>query len=253
MWKIMFLGQKPIGEQCFELLLKGQNSNYSIEVAVANKYSTNVWWHGNRIFEICKKKNIFFVDNVQKNEDILKKLIIDKKINFIVSVGHNWILSDEILQLVDYQAVNLHLAKLPDYKGNYTYNHAILNQEKTYGVTFHWMAAKVDAGDYIFVKEFPIEDDDTAYSLYIKSIDEGLGLFARFIEYINANERLPRVKMEGDGCFYSRKSLDGLREVHDCDDLKAISRKSRAFYFPPFENAYFYIDGKKYYICPKME
>lgn len=251
MWKIMFLGQRPIGELCFEQLLKGQNHNYCIAAVVTNKHSADVWWHSNKIYGSCVEANIPVADNSGRNEEILKKLIIDKKINYIVSVGHSWILSDEILQLVNYQAVNLHLAKLPDYKGNFTYNHAILNQEKEYGVTFHWMADKVDAGDYIFTKEFPVKDDDTAYSLYLKSVEEGLNLFKKFVEYIGSNKELPRRRMEGNGHFYSRKSLDGLREMQCYDNPEEIARISRAFYFPPFENAYFMINGKKYFVYPE--
>lgn len=253
MWNIMFLGQKPIGESCFEQLLAKRNANYCIGAAVSNSDKDSVWWHDNRIFESCARENITFVDNKEKNEDKLKKLIIEKKINYIVSVGHSWILSNEILQLVNYQAVNLHLAKLPDYKGNYTYNHAILNQEKEYGVTFHWMAEKVDTGDYIFTIDFPIHDHDTAYSLYLKSIEKGLELFKKFVEYLENDKELPRRKMERKGVFYSRRSLEGLREIKEYNIPEEIARKSRAFYFPPFENAYFFIKGKKYYVIPETD
>lgn len=251
MFKIMFLGQKPIGELCFRQLLDRQNSNYSIAAAVSNKDKAKTWWNGNEIYERCMAENIFFVDNSKRNEEQIKERIVCEKINFIVSVGHGWILSDNILKLVDYQAANLHLAKLPEYQGNFTFNHAILNKEKEYGVTLHWMTKRVDLGDCIFTKVFPVSEDDTAYSLYLKAVDEGIAVFNQFIDFISKGESLPRKLMQGEQHFYSRASLQGLRELQSSDKPEDIARKSRAFYFPPFENAYFVINGKKYFVRPE--
>lgn len=251
MLRIMFMGQKPVGELCFEQLWKRRNNHYRIAAAVSNMDKTEVWWNGNNIYETCKGEDILFIDNSKRNEERIKEVILEKDINFIVSVGHGWILSNKILELVDYKAVNLHLAKLPEYQGNFTYNHAILNREEKYGVTFHWMTEKVDLGDHVFVKEFPVSDSDTAYSLYLKSVNEGVALFGQFIDLISEGKELPREQMSGEQHFYSRNSLDGLREMNGSDNLEDIARKSRAFYFPPFENAYFMINGKKYFVYPE--
>lgn len=251
MLNILFLGEKPIGELCFEQLLAGQNNSYNIAAVVSNKDKSQVWWNGNKIYEKCINENITFVDNSKRNEEQIKAVITNKNINFIVSVGHKWVLSNKVLELVDYRAVNLHLAKLPDYKGNFTYNHAILNDEKEYGVTFHWMTSNVDQGDYIFTRNFFIGDDDTAYSLYVKAVDEGIILFKQFIDYIVNHKELPRTQMKGEGHFYGRTSLQGLRQLQYNDKPEDIARKSRAFYFPPFENAYFLINQRKYFVYPE--
>ncbi len=251
MLHIMFMGQKPIGERCFKQLLKRQSNHYQIAAAVSNIDKTKKWWNGNKIYEQCMSEDIIFIDNTKKNEERIREVIIKENINFIVSVGHGWILSDKILQLVNYHAVNLHLAKLPEYQGNFTYNHAILNGEKEYGVTLHWMTETVDLGDCIFTKTFPVGDDDTAYSLYTRSVDEGAALFGQFLDFISDGRRLPRKPMIGKQRFYSRDSLKGLREIRHSDKPEHVVQKSRAFYFPPFENAYFVIQGEKYFVYPE--
>lgn len=251
--KVLFLGQKPIGEKCFEVLMKHQNENMSVVGAVSNQACESVWWKSNAIYNVCMENDLLFIDNSKPNEEIIKEKIKSNNIDFLVSVGHSWILSDSVLQMVSYHAVNLHLAKLPDYKGNYTYNHAILNGEKTYGVTMHWMTGKVDQGDYFLTEEFPITTRDTAYSLYQKSFEAGVKLFLSFAQKISEDEELPRVPMTGSGKFYSRKSLDGLREINNLCNTEEILRKSRAFYFPPFENAYFLIDNRKFYVVPSFD
>lgn len=251
MKRVLYMGQKPIGERCFELLALNQNDCYQIAGVVSNQSVQNVWWHSNKPYQYSREHEIAFIDNEKRNEDAIIELIQKRNINLIISVGHNWILSEEILNTVKHEAVNLHLAKLPDYKGNYTYNHAILNGEKQYGVTLHWMDKKVDEGDYIYTALFRITDDDTAYSLYQKSIVEGEKVFEKYICCLKEDKSVPRKKIEGEGNFYSKSSLKGLREIKEIADSNEIQIKSRAFYFPPFESAYLLIGGKKYYIIPE--
>ena len=76
--------------------------------------------------ENSKKNNIKFISNEKKNENEIIDSIKEHKINLIISVQHCWIFSDKILKSVNGNAYNLHNAKLPDYKGYNTINHAIL-------------------------------------------------------------------------------------------------------------------------------
>ena len=250
MRRILFIGQKPIGEKCFKKLVENQNENYQVIGSVSNISKEDVWWKSNNIYGYCKRKQLGFVDNEKSNEDRIIVLMRKCDVNYIISVGHKWILSKKILEYVKYQAVNLHLAKLPEYKGNYTYNHAILNGEKEYGVTLHWMVEKVDEGDYIFTDQFEITDYDTAYSLYQKSNEIGEKIFDNYIDFLKKDKAIPRREIVGEGKFYSKCAIQGLREIRNISDKNEIQVKSRAFYFPPFENAYMVIEGKKYYIVP---
>lgn len=250
--KILFLGQKTIGEQCFKVLVQHPEYNHNVTVAgaVSNENKESVWWKSNDIYQYCMEHKLSFISNEKPNEEKIAQTIIDVGIDCLISVGHQWVLSQKILELVSGCAVNLHLAKLPDYRGNFSYNHAILNGDTSYGVTLHWMTEEVDRGDYIDIGEFPIQEYDTAYSLYQKSLDEGIKIFRRFADKLYSGEALPHKLMLGEGCFYNRKSLDGMREIKDICAQKEITRKSRAFYFPPFEAAYLQIAGRKYYVIP---
>lgn len=249
--KILFLGQKTIGERCFELLIQRQDCDHRVAGVVSNQDRENVWWKSNGIYQYCLEHKLPFINNNKPNEEMIVQMINNVGAEFLISVGHQWILSKRVLSSVSGHAVNLHLAKLPDYRGNFSYNHAILNGDASYGVTLHWMTEEVDRGDYIDIREFPILEDDTAYSLYQKSLDEGAKAFQQFIDRFCSGESLPHKPMQGEGRFYSRKSLEGMREIRDIHDEEEMARKSRAFYFPPFEEAYVQIAGRKYYILPE--
>jgi hypothetical protein len=54
--------------------------------------------------------------------------------------------------------------------------------------------------------------------------------------------------MKGKGRFYSRHSIDTLREIKGLHELDV---KSRAFFIPPFEPAFVLMNGRKVYVLPE--
>lgn len=250
-YKIMYLGQKPIGEKCFSLLVDKGLPNVKLGAVVTNVDAESGWWKSNAIAQYALQNQIPLVSNGKRNVEEIKRVIAENEINCIISVGHNWIIGKDILEMVGFQAFNLHLAKLPEYQGNFSYNHAILNGDERYGCTLHWMTEAVDEGDYVEMPSFAIEPRDTAYSLYEKSVELGLEMFSRFLDMLEEGVNIPRKKMTGKRCFYGRNSLDGKQQILNIGGMEEIDKKSRAFYFPPFEGAYFLIDGYKYHVIPE--
>lgn len=250
-YKIMYLGQKPIGEKCFSLLTDKELANVRLGAVVTNTDAERCWWKSNTIAEYALQNQIPLVSNDKRNVEEIKRLIAGNGINCIISVGHNWIIGKDVLELVDFRAFNLHLAKLPEYQGNFSYNHAILNGDKQYSCTLHWMTEAVDEGDYVEMPSFAIEPRDTAYALYEKSVELGIEMFSRFLDMLEEGVDIPRKKMTGKRCFYGRNSLDGKRQILEPGDAEEVDKKSRAFYFPPFEGAHILIDGCKYHVVPE--
>lgn len=250
MKRTLFLGQKPIGERCFELLRQAEAKNICVAGVVSND-TDDVWWGTKKIFEIAQRDSIPFVSNKKRNNEAIKGLIAENHINTIISVQHSWVLPREILEMVNNFAFNLHNAKLPDYKGHNAINHAILNGEKYYTSTIHWIVEEVDKGDVAIEESFPIAPDETAKSLYEKAYHHGCTAFSKLIDAFVNEREIPKKPMIGEGVFYPRSSIDNLKEIKNVDDFDEVDRKSRAFYFPYFENAYFLIGDQKFYVTPK--
>jgi len=244
--RILLLGQKRFGESAWCEL---KNSTYAgLEtMAVCTNYDPDrVWWNSNRIF--LDRGDIQSVDNNMRNDDALLDIIKKKKIDLILSVQHPWILSDEVLRAVNYNAINFHNAKLPEYKGYNATNHAILNMETSFVCTAHWMNKEVDAGELVFESSFELTGDETSVSLYAKSFHAGMMLFRKVLLWLSKGKELPRKRMDmAAGHFYPRSSIEKLREIETGEQ---IDLKARAFYFPPFEPAYRLSDSGKVYCLP---
>ena len=104
--------------------------------------------------------------------------------DIFVVAAFGQILSQEVLDIPKYGCVNIHASLLPKYRGAAPIQMSILNGDKETGVTIMQMNIGMDTGDILITKTLPIEDDDTAGSLFDKLMYLGADLIV---------EALPRI------------------------------------------------------------
>ena len=63
MRRILFLGQKKIGEKCFELLLQYSGLELIVAGVVSNSDVARVWWKSNDLFRVAQRLRLPFVSN----------------------------------------------------------------------------------------------------------------------------------------------------------------------------------------------
>ncbi len=102
--------------------------------------------------------------------------------DILVTCAYGQILSQEILDLAPHGVINVHASLLPKYRGSAPIQWAIINGDKTTGVTIMQTALGVDSGDIVLQKELEINGDyvDTLFNrlsnLGAKLIVEALDL-----------------------------------------------------------------------------
>jgi methionyl-tRNA formyltransferase len=79
---------------------------------------------------------------------------------------------------------NLHASLLPQYRGAAPINWAIINGEKETGVTTFFLQHDIDTGAIIFQEREPINDTDTAGSLYERLMLKGAHLVLKTVHSI---------------------------------------------------------------------
>lgn len=146
-------------------------------------------------------------------------------------------------------AVNFHGAPLPEYRGVFAYNFAILNGEMEYGVTAHLMSETFDTGDVIEVDRF-------AYDCAKGSVSELVALSdAHQLEQFK-KVRSSLIECGGfkakpqdlhEGHYYSRADFENAKRILPEDDEATILRKIHAFWYPPYEGAWIELGGKRFY------
>ena len=112
-----------------------------------------------------KRFTIYQPEKVRKNEEFLNEI---KKLNpdVICVVAYGKILPQELLNIPKLGCINVHGSLLPKYRGAAPIQWAVLNGDKTTGITTMYMDAGMDTGDIILKKEVEISDDETTGELW---------------------------------------------------------------------------------------
>ena len=244
----MFLGERRIAKNCIDIL---QEKDF-LKIINLKVIVTNKKFFDGLIKTIKQNDEIKFISNAKRQTDLLLQAIKENSIDVLISVQHTWILPKSVLNAVDFKAFNLHNAKIPKYKGYNLISHAMINGEDESFSTIHWMDVEVDSGDIIIEEKTKIYKNDTALSLYKKTIGASTEAFRKLLRFIIHN-KIPRKNITQEGHFYGKNDLDSLKFLQLNDHPDRISRIVRASYFPPFEPAYIKIGSYKYYILPESD
>ena len=92
-------------------------------------------------------------------------LVKSYRCDLFVSMSFNQIFRDEITNVPKYKTINCHAGKLPFYRGRNILNWALINDEKEFGITVHYIDKGIDTGDIILQKTFAITEEDTYKTL----------------------------------------------------------------------------------------
>lgn len=107
---------------------------------------------------------------------------------------------------------NFHPAPLPEYKGRNLCYWALMNGEKEFGATLHYMTEEYDAGDIINVRKFPISPVFTAQDVSDMAIAVSKDLFVEYLPRILAGEQFERHPNKG-GIYYRKNKPPILDEI----------------------------------------
>lgn len=169
-----------------------------------------------------------------------------------ISVRYDKIIPQSVIVSFKQGIFNTHGGILPEYRGSYCNINSMINNEKEYGVTLHYISQSIDEGDIVAIKKIGIEDTDTGFSLYIKSEKLCYEILMENIDDIinGRNKRIPQdmlIKNGHKSCVYYTKSTIAKKKI-DIDKLKDSLNIIRAFDSPYHEPAYILINNRKIYL-----
>ena len=119
----------------------------------------------------CKKRSSYYniptfeIDN--KHDFAIK--IDELKPDLVIVAAYGVIISKDIVDR--YLCINVHASLLPKYRGASPIHAALLNNEKTTGITLFKISAKMDTGDIYYTFPIEINDKDNLKSLHDKLAD----------------------------------------------------------------------------------
>ena len=167
-YRIVFMGTPEIAARVFENLINfglnfvgliAQEDKPVGRKGILEPVATKV---------VAQKYNIpvFQPHRIRKEYEFL----YDLKPDLILTMAYGQIVPQAVLDVPPYGCLNLHGSLLPKYRGAAPIQRAIINGDKTTGITLMEMIDKMDAGR-MYAKEEVTIDDDNYSSLCLKLVD----------------------------------------------------------------------------------
>jgi len=214
-------------------ILRKLIENFSVNPAniLVNTYSGNEN-EGFRLF--CESMGVTNLNQNYSNT-LLKSYIRDLNPDYVLSLYGRRLLPDYLIQGAKLGNFNLHPSFLPDYKGCFSVPWAIINQEKTTGITIHEMTSEFDKGDILYQEKIDISTSETAFSLYHKLAGRFIQIFDDFFEDF-ITQKLTSTPMPIGGRYFKRElPFDGV--IGRGWTNEKVDAFIRALHFPPHRGA----------------
>ena len=119
----------------------------------------------------------------------------------LVVVAYGRILPQTFLDVAKYGSINVHGSLLPKYRGAAPIQWAVLNGDKTTGVSVQYMAATMDAGDVIASRETEIGEFETSGELFDRLKTLGAELLVETVRKIASGDVVRVPQNEADATY----------------------------------------------------
>ena len=135
----------------------------------------------------------------------------DLNIDLIASVSPTQIFKEELISLPEYGCINIHTAKLPNYRGLYPTYWAMACGENTVGISIHYIEKKIDTGKIISQAEVAIPSGATMDHMLSVTKIKGAELLVEAIKQIASGTTEARYT-EGQGSYFSFPTCKSYQE-----------------------------------------
>lgn len=140
------------------------------------------------LMEMAKECNIDVLYTPNVNSDDFLSQLKEYPSELYVSMSFDQIFKKEILNIPNKSVINCHAGKLPYYRGRNILNWALINDEKEFGITVHYVDAGIDTGDIILQDTYPITDQDTYRTLLERAYESCPDILYRAIKLIQKDQ-----------------------------------------------------------------
>lgn len=198
--KIGYFADGPWSHNAFELLV----NDSSIEIAFIVPRSDS---KDDTLKKYAEQHKIDYLKGYNINSDEFLTKVVPYKCDLFVSMSFNQIFRKQIINLPRLKTINCHAGKLPFYRGRNILNWALINDEKDFGITVHYIDEGIDTGDIILQRLYPISDEDNYATLLETAFKECAQILYDAIKIIQLDkvERIIQTDIHPIGFYCGRR------------------------------------------------
>jgi len=239
--RVIFMGNPEFAVPSLEQIA---NSNHEILYVVSNP--PKQIGRGRKVRETAigisaKAMSIPVLQPPKLNDINFLRYISSMQPDIFVVVAYK-ILSDNLLSIPRYGAINLHPSLLPKYRGAAPIQWALINGDEKTAVTTISLSKRVDSGSILLQELVEIYDDDNYGKLSDKLSKLGAKIVVKTLDRIESGDVIGKPQDETKVTKAPKIKSDDL-EIDWNKSAIEIHNQIRAF--SPYPTAYTLLDGKR--------
>lgn len=187
----------------------------------------------------------------EKTPSQIAGLFVERKIDLLLSVNFGYLFPRNLLKVIP-DALNLHMGLLPWGRGSNPNVWSLVDRSPA-GVSLHRMTERVDHGEVLAAVEVGVLPEDTGLTLY-RRLEKASVSLIRDAWPVLRERSMEGKPMESGGTEHRVSEMKELCRL-DLDEVNSLGRfidRLRALSFPPYRNAYFVHDGRRFYVEIKI-
>jgi methionyl-tRNA formyltransferase len=240
---ILFMGTPDFAEQSLSYLVQSKHKVIGVVTTEDKPHGRGMKLQPTPVKRYALEHDIpvYQPERIKENEEFIHTI---KELNpdIICVASYGKILPKELIEIPKYGCINVHPSMLPKYRGATPIQTAIMNGDKTTGVTIMHIVEKLDAGDIILQKEVDILEDETTGELWERLSVIGAELLVQATQQIENGtaKRIPQGENYTVTKMIKKEDARIDWETQTGTQIKNITRA-----FTPFLGMYSNLNGKK--------
>lgn len=180
-------------------------------------------------YNYIKGHKLYEINARSANSAEFKKEVLRLNADIILVGTWSEKLKKNIIDLPKIATINVHPSLLPKYRGPNPYLHAILNNEKESGVTFHLMDEQLDTGAILLQKTVKIGLEDTGEDLRNKIAPLAREGVCELMQTLDREIIVPVAQDEKHASYFSQVTSDDTM-LDFSEPAEQVCRHIRAFH-----------------------
>jgi methionyl-tRNA formyltransferase len=183
--------------------------------------------------ELAEESGLPFWLNKNINSNDFLDLVKPFQCHLFTCLSFNQIFRSRLIEFPEFGIINCHAGKLPFYRGRNILNWALINDEKEFGVTAHFIDEGIDTGDIVLQRSFPINDSDDYNTLLKCAHVECASTLYDAVKLIQAGtySRIKQTDIHALGTYFPKR-ISGDENLNWDQSSREIFNFVRAICFP---------------------
>ena len=199
--RIVFMGTPDFAEESLRALLEAGEDVAAVFTQPDKPRGRGMRESFSPVKALAAERGIPVYQPVTFKDGAATELLRTLAPELLVVVAYGRILPQAFLDVAKYGSINVHGSLLPKYRGAAPIQWAVLNGDKTTGVSVQYMAAAMDAGDVIAARETEIGEFETSGELFDRLKTLGAELLAETVRKIASGSVIRVPQNEADATY----------------------------------------------------